>query len=246
MSNVQSDVQTIIWSKNLRGGSMLSIRLKRHRSLRFTAKGAFANLSLLAYNALNLVERYNMADTLKGQHTAFLTAGNCMYSDQGRVLLSIIEDTCGWHDTIAGTDNKLMMAEKFGQGKYQELRNNFFRNGRDNLLTELGKWGLGKQDIVPNVNLFSKVWIDEESGGMNYDGSLAEKGVSVTLRAEMDTLLVMSNTHHPMYDGPYQPVDVNIEMLEVQAPATDDLCRMSCEQNQRAFINTENFVNFGV
>jgi len=48
------------------------------------------------------LKRYNMADTLKAQHTAYLTAGCVCYSDMGRILCSITADSCGWHDTICG------------------------------------------------------------------------------------------------------------------------------------------------
>ena len=98
-----------------------------------------------------------MADTLKAQFTAFLTTGRALYSDMGRVLVSIVGDTCGWHDTISGCGDAASGLARFGQGRYQELRNECHRNGRDNFLVELGKHGLGKRDMVANVNFFTRV-----------------------------------------------------------------------------------------
>ena len=70
--------------------------------LRLTDVEGGACVSALFYNADDPLERYNMPDTLKAQYTAFLTAGRVLYSDMGRVLCSIVADTCGWHDTISG------------------------------------------------------------------------------------------------------------------------------------------------
>jgi uncharacterized protein YcgI (DUF1989 family) len=87
-----------------------------------------ANVSALFYNAEEKLERYNMADTLKAQHTAHLTAGHALYSDMGHVLCSIIQDTCGWHDTVCGTSKAAMVRAKYGESSYQTHRNAMYRN----------------------------------------------------------------------------------------------------------------------
>src|SRR3546814_15798817 len=69
----------------------------------------------------------------------------------GRVLAAITADTCGWHDSFGGVLNADEVAEKYGQGRYQELRNGFFRNGTDNLLVEMGKWNLNLQDLLMEI-----------------------------------------------------------------------------------------------
>ena len=43
-----------------------------------------------------------MPDSSKGQHTAYLTVGNVLYSDLGRVMASIVKDEAGWNDTFCG------------------------------------------------------------------------------------------------------------------------------------------------
>ena len=101
-----------------------------------------------------------MADTLKAQHTAHLTKGFVCYSDMGRVLASVIEDSCGWHDTICGMSNAALVEKKCGRADYQQARNAMHRNATDSMIIELGKWGLGRRDIVPNINFFSKVSAD--------------------------------------------------------------------------------------
>ena len=89
-----------LWSETLKPGEHWSGILRRGTSLRITALEPRANVAALMYNYESLPERYNLADTLKAQHTAFLTVGCACYSDMGRILCSITADSCGWHDTI--------------------------------------------------------------------------------------------------------------------------------------------------
>src|SRR5271167_1460833 len=132
------------WRGSLRGGQAWSRRLRRHQLLRLTDDDGRACVSALFYNADDPLERYNMADTLKAQFTAFLTAGRVLYSDMGRVLCSIVADGCGWHDTISGLGDAAASEARFGSGTYQRLRNDRHRNARENFIVELGKHGLGK------------------------------------------------------------------------------------------------------
>ena len=98
----------------LRGGGMWSRRLRAGQALRITDPTGRAAVAALFYNADAPLERYNMADTLKAQYTAFLTAGRVLYSDMGRVLASMVEDSCGWHDTISGCSSAHTNSETTG------------------------------------------------------------------------------------------------------------------------------------
>src|SRR4030095_8915631 len=92
----------ILWEETVQPGATWSHVLKRGTALRLTDIEGGANAGALFYNFECPVERFNMPDTLKAQHIARLTAGFVLYSDMGRVLCSITEDTVGWHDTITG------------------------------------------------------------------------------------------------------------------------------------------------
>src|SRR3982751_2935535 len=98
----------------LRGGQAWSGRLQRNQRLRLTDVEGRACVSALFYNADDPLERYNMADTLKAQFTAFLTAGRVLFSDMGRVLCSMTADGCGWHDTITGCGDAAAGERRFG------------------------------------------------------------------------------------------------------------------------------------
>jgi uncharacterized protein len=228
-----------ILDESLQGGAMWSWTLKRGTSLRLAAGGDGANVSALFLNADAPLERYNMPDTLKAQFIAFLTEGNVLYSDMGRVLCSIVGDTCGWHDTLCGATDARLTDAKYGPTGYQRERNGMYRNGRDNFLVELGKYGLGRRDLPVPVNFFSKVIVDED-GNLRYQAGHGKAGAAVELRAEMNVLVILSNTPHPLDPSSrYAPPPVGIRIRRVPAPAPDDPCRLSRPENVRGFHNTE-------
>jgi uncharacterized protein len=229
----------IIHHEQLRGGAMWSWIMPRHARLRLTDVQGGANVVALFYNADQPLERYNMADTLKAQHTAFLTAGRVLYSDMGRILCSIVGDTCGWHDTITGHNTADDVRARFGERTYQNERNNFYRNARDNLLIELGKHGLGLTDIVANVNFFSKIAADD-AAGLHFITGHSRAGAAVELRSDMRVLVVLTAIPHPLDPSPtYEPKPINLQLWHGYPPAADDLCRNSRPENARGFQRTE-------
>jgi uncharacterized protein len=228
-----------LWEEHLHSGAHWSGVLRRGTKLRFTDLEGGANVSALFYNYEERLERYNMADTLKAQHTAFLTQGHVCYSDMGRIFCSIVEDTCGWHDTFCGVSNAAMVGARFGRTRFQEQRNDYYKNGYDSLLNELGKFGLGKRDLVSNINFFSKVTTDD-AGDLRFHAGQSRAGSHVDLRFEMDTLVVLSTCQHPMDPSlEYDPRPVHLEAFAVAPPAADDVCRVKCPENARGFRNTE-------
>lgn len=233
------DLATLLWSEDVPGGSHLSFRVQRGTTLRFIDLQGGANLSLLLYRADERLERLNLPDTLKAQHTAHLTTGHVLYSDMGRILAAITSDTVGWHDPLCGFSDAAQVREKYGEGRYQELRNGMYRNAKDSLLVELGKWGLGWRDLMPSLNLFSKVGVDQD-GRFQYAPDHSSAGGYVELRFEMDTLVVLSTAPHPLSPSPvYAPGGVAIVAWHSGVAGAADHCRLSCAENQRGYANTE-------
>lgn len=228
----------ILLEEALRGGQGFARVLRRGQTLRLRDVEGGATVAALFFNADDHNERYNMPDTLKAQHIARLTAGNVLYSDMGRVLCSITHDTVGWHDTITGHGTAAHNLKRFGPGTYQALRNDFYRNSRDNLLVELGKYELGLRDIGANVNFFVKVVVDLE-GRMTWVNQ-ARAGGEVVLRAELNTLVVLSNTPHPLDPGAaYAPKPVSLSIASGAPAGPEDPCRLSRPENARGFALTE-------
>lgn len=223
----------------LRGGQMWSRVLRRGQVLRLTDVEGGAAVAALLFNADFPLERYNMPDTLKAQHIARITTGNVLYSDMGRVLCSVIADSCGWHDTITGLENQAHSNQKYGPGDYQALRNDWHRNSRDNLLVELAKYGLGKRDFGPNLNFFVKVAPDAE-GKLSWAGGNSKPGSYIELRSEMNTLVFLSNTPHPLDpQATYTTKPVHLSVRKAEPVRADDACRTSCPENERGFALTE-------
>lgn len=231
--------ELIVYDEILPGGAHWSLQIKRGYSLRLIDLEGGANVGALFYNQDEKGERYNMPDTLKAQYIAYLTSGYVCYSDMGRILVSITRDTCGWHDTISGTSNAAMIARQYGEHHYEDHHNDWYRNGRDSFLIQLGRHGLGIRDLVANVNFFSKVLVNE-SGGMQFVENSSAAGSFVDLRAEMNVLCALNSVPHPMNPAktyPVRPVQMIIWRSGFGG-GPEDPCRLSRPENDRGFRNT--------
>lgn len=212
---------------------------RRATALTLTDLEGGANVVALLYRAADPLERYCMPDTLKAQHCSRLTAGVALYSDMGRVLASVIEDGVGWHDTITGHALDEHIASRWGAVSYQQGRNDWRRSARHALLVELAKFGLGVRDLVANVNFFSKVAVGEH-GGLAFVPANSPAGASVTLRFELDTLVVLSTVPHPLDPvREWSPRPVALVLSPVAAAAADDHVRLACPENERGFAASE-------
>lgn len=219
------------------GASHWSLRVRRGLCLKLTDIEGDANLGMLMYNPDNLLERYNAPDTLKCQHTFKLAKGHCLYSDMGRIFCSIVEDSVGWHETMCGNSNAHMIQTRWGERDYQRERNSWKQNGYDSFLVELAKYGLNGRDLAANINWFSKVEADE-AGSLALSQNHSAPGASVTLRFEMDTLVVMHTCPHPLNKSAVYPYkSIGVEIFPSSPVANDDPCKNSCAENQRGFAN---------
>jgi uncharacterized protein len=232
---------SILWEETLQPGASWSHVLKRGTALRITDIEGGANVGALFYNFECPVERYNMPDTLKAQHIARLTRGFVLYSDMGRILCSVVDDTVGWHDPISGCSNAALVKAKYGEARYQEHRNQYHTNGRDCFLVELGKWGLGPRDLTSNVNFFSRVDVTVD-GAITYHAGNSAPGSYVELRAEMNVLTILNTCPHPLDPSPeYHPKPVQLSIRSAAPVPPDDPCRLSRPENGRGFTLTERY-----
>ncbi|TFH74830.1 urea carboxylase-associated family protein [Gammaproteobacteria bacterium LSUCC0112] len=217
-------------------GAHWSLVVRKGIKMTLTDLEGGANVGMLFYNPNLLSEKYNAPDTLKCQHTFKLTRGHCLYSDMGRVFASITHDSFGWHDTICGNCHAQHVESRWGERSYQTQRNAWLQNGFDAFLVELAKYRMKKQDLASNLNLFSEVSVDDE--GKLRLSRQSQAGDTITLRFEMDTLVVMHTCPHPLNtaaDYPRKPVQVFLEKADpIQA---DDYCLNLCDENRRGFHN---------
>jgi urea carboxylase-associated protein 2 len=227
----------MIFSKNLTGAGMWSGVISRGKRLRLTDLTGGANVGMLLYHAHERQERYNMPDTLKGQHIFYLRQPYCLHSDMGRLLASITADSVGWHDTVCGHSNADLVLKKYGQHNFQTARNDWNRNARDCFLIELAKWNLGKKDLVPNLNLFSKV-VADDAGKLSFVPGNSKPGDHLELRFELDTLVVLNTCQHPLDPHPaYRPTKVKLEVFPGSPPEANDASLTVRPENFRAHEN---------
>lgn len=232
MPNAAIDPSLVLLDEKLPGGAYWHGVIKRGNTLRVTDLEGSQGVSMICYNADNPIERLNVADTAKIQFNAFLKKGMVLYSDMGRILFSITEDTSGYHDLFGGCSNAASNTAKYGEGE-------FWKNSRAHFLKALTRWGLGKKDIMPNINLFTRVAI-EPDGKMVFVEGGEKPGSFIDLRAEMNVLVVLSNCPHVLHpSNVYEPKPIQVTVWDSPAPAADDLCRTANPEAVRGFINTD-------
>lgn len=176
------------WSAVIAAGHVLSI----------VDLGGNQAVDCLLYRADDTAERYSAPDTLAAQRNLFLTTGSVLRSCEGRALMTVIADDCGRHDTVGGACSKESNTLRYGQHtKYQHACvENFLREG--------ARWGLTKRDLVSNINWYMNVSV-EQDGTLGIVDGVSAPGLTVSLRAEVDTLVLVSNC--PQINNPCNGFD---------------------------------------
>lgn len=232
---------SVMWSDIVPGRGHWSYRMPRGSRLRMVALEAGANLSMVLYHAREKLERYNMPDSLKAQHTAHYTRGHTLMSDMGCALASITEDTVGWHDPLGALLDAERLHAKYAADErtFHTHRNGMHRSGKDGLLIEIGKHGLARRDLIAPVNFFSKVSVDAE-GRFRFAPEHTPAGGMVELRFDMDTLIAISTAPHPLDPSPtYAPKKVGLAAWRSSPAPKDDFNRAFRPECARAIHNAD-------
>ena len=159
----------------------------------------------LFYNAKDPSERYSATDTLREQGNIYLTAGSKLRSNNNNVMLEIVADTCGRHDTIGGA-----CATESNTVRYS-LEKRCMHACRDSwmlAIAEHPEYGIGKRDISHNINFFMNVPVTAE-GGLSFADGISAPGKYVELQAKMDIVMLVSNC--PQLNNPcngYNPTPI--------------------------------------
>lgn len=164
----------------------------------------------LFYNASDSEERYSANDTIRAQGNIYLTTGTRLMSNAGNVMLTIVADTCGRHDTLGGACSAESNTVRYA------LEKRHMHSCRDSFLLALAEWdhGMGKQDLASNINFFMNVPVTPD-GALTFADGISDAGRYVELRAEMDVLVLISNC--PQLNNPcnaYNPTPVECLIWE--------------------------------
>lgn len=190
------------WSAVVRAGRLLTLTdLRGNQAVDF-----------LVYDARDTAVRYSAPDTVQAQSNIYLTTGSVLMSNEHTPLMTVTEDTCGRHDTLGGACSKESNALRYGHHTWSQ------HACVDNFLSEGARYGLGKRDLVSNVNWYMNVPV-EKDGTLGIVDGISAPGLRVTLRAETDVLVLVSNC--PQLNNPCNGFDPTpVEMTITTAADT--------------------------
>jgi urea carboxylase-associated protein 1 len=165
----------------------------------------------LFYNANDPAERYSAMDTVREQGNVYLTAGTKLISNEGNVMLEIVADTCGRHDTLGGACATESNTVRYAHDKkcMHACRDSWML-----AVAENDNFGMSKRDITHNINFFMNVPVTAE-GGLTFADGISAPGKYVELRAAMDVIVLISNC--PQLNNPcngYNPTPIEILIWE--------------------------------
>lgn len=163
----------------------------------------------LFYLATDTAERYSAPDTIARQGSIFLTTGSQLRSNVGRTLLTVVADEVGRHDTIGGACSKESNTLRYGHHTKAQ------HACVENFLAEGARWGLGKRDLVSNINWYMNVPV-EDDGTLGIVDGISAPGRSLTLQAHVDVLTLISNC--PQINNPCNGFDPTAVRIVVRQP----------------------------
>ncbi|CAJ1500651.1 urea carboxylase-associated family protein [[Mycobacterium] kokjensenii] len=152
----------------------------------------------LLYDADDHTRRYSAQATITAQRNIFLTTGSVLRAADGTALMTVVADDVGNHDTIGGACSQESNTLRYGHHTVHQ------HACVENFLAEGAKHGLGKRDLVSNINWFMNVPV-EADGTLGIVDGISAPGKSLTLRAETDTLVLVSNC--PQINNPCNGFD---------------------------------------
>lgn len=225
----------VLWEETIAAGGYASRRLGRGGRLRLIDLQGDACVSMLLFNAENPLERLNVADTVKVQWNGYLGEGKLLLSDMGRVMATIVEDMAGTHDAFCGASNEASNARRYGNG----MNYGDHPNARDRFLLGAAKHGLGRKDVHPCINWFKGVRIAADGATEPQVGPF-DPGRRLTLRAEMDLIVVLANCPHVLDPRTeYSVTAVRVTAWRGDVTPASDPHRNATPEGLRAFLNTE-------
>ena len=225
------DPATVLHRETVPGGWYAMAVLHRGDRLRLVNTDGTGAAAMLVWSLQDASERLNHADTLKIQWSAKLRRGRVLFSDMGRVMLSMTEDTCGAHDALMGGSTASSTLAQHGPGP--------FRNTRENFVLAALKMGLSRQDVATCVTFFAPVSVAGD-GSFTWNRAGRRPGDFVEIRAEMDVRIALSTAPHPLDPAPtYCPGPIEMIRWRGDPTAPDDVCRVASPEARRGFAHTE-------
>jgi uncharacterized protein len=161
-----------------------AIEVKKGHVLRLIDVEGQQVADLVCFNAARHDEKLSIMNTINLNKAVFPRVGHVLYSDEARGMLTIIADTCGVHDLLAGACSRFTNERRYG------VRDT--RNCRDNLADAVKPWAIGSKDVPFNMNVFMNCPIGQD-GSWSIQTPRSKAGDYIDFRMEMDVLVAFSN-----------------------------------------------------
>lgn len=201
---IQLDPSTAIYDEELPARKPWSRVIKKGQTLRIVDLLGNQAVDTLFYSASDMSERYSAPDTIVHQGNIFITTGTQLISNEGNVMMTVIHDECGQHDTLGGACSMESNSVRYG------LHKKHLHACVENYLLELSKYEMNKRDLVSNINFYMNVPVSED-GTLEIVDGISEAGKIIELRAEMDVIVLISNC--PQINNPcnaYNPTPIRL------------------------------------
>ena len=181
--------------------------VERNETLRIVDLKGNQAADTLFFDAADPADRYSAVDTIREQRNVYLGVGSKLRAVSGNVLLEIVADTVGRHDTLGGA-----CATESNTVRYA-LEKKTMHACRDSWLLAVAEndgFGLTKRDIAHNINFFMNVPITPD-GGLTFADGVSGPGKYVEMVAARDVIALISNC--PQLNNPcnaYDPTPVEV------------------------------------
>jgi uncharacterized protein len=198
------DPKNAVYDEEIRARQPWSKVIKTGQILRIIDLQGNQAVDTLFYNAHDTAERYSAPDTVVRQGNIFITTGTELMSSDGNVMMTVVGDTCGRHDTVGGACSMESNSVRYG------LHKKHLHACVENYLLELSQYEMNKRDLVSNINFYMNVPVSAD-GTLEIVDGISESGKYVDLRAEMDVMVLISNC--PQINNPcnaYNPTPIRL------------------------------------
>lgn len=203
----QLSVASATYREVISAGDFWMHEIKAGETLRILDLEGNQAVDTLFYNASDPADRYSATDTIREQGNVFLSVGTKILSTEGNVLLEIVADTCGRHDTLGGACSAESNTVRYALDKRS------MHSCRDSYLLAIAEndhLGMTKRDITHNINFFMNVPVTA-AGGLTFEDGISSAGKYVELVARQDTIALISNC--PQLNNPcnaYNPTPIEV------------------------------------
>jgi uncharacterized protein len=201
---MSKNIENAVYNEKISSGTPWSGVVKKGQRFRIVDLEGCQAVDTLFYNNNDYSERYSPNDTIREQKSIFITKGTKLISSDDNVMMEVVEDTCGNHDTLGGHCSAESNSVRYG------LDRRYMHSCRDNYLTLIGELEMSPKDISNNINFFMNVPV-EENGHLAIVDGISAKGDYVEMVALMDTLVLISNC--PQLNNPcnaYNPTPIQL------------------------------------